>query len=194
MKPETKVCRDCGLEKQLNQFYYSSNGKLKRAAYCKPCSNLRGKKSRGTDELIKETLPEDMHRCGRCKEVKIKDQFYKNQNECYTQCKKCSMMVSRNWQISPGGERKVRNAGFVRKYGITLKEYEAMLVAQKYLCCICEIDLRTTKADLDHCHATGKNRGILCHNCNCALGFLKDNPQFCASAGRYLEKHLSTKP
>jgi len=100
----------------------------------------------------------------------------------------CANEATKDWQISPGGERKVRNAGFVRRFGITLEEWETLLVAQNYLCCICGIDLRTTRADTDHCHATGKNRGILCHNCNVGLGFFKDSPQLLLSASEYLLK------
>ena len=191
MESENKKFLDCGIEKYTYEFYKCKEGILGRSSYCKPCHNLRGKKKRGTEFLVRETLPEGMAKCGRCKEIKDKDQFYPNQNGHRMQCKVCTLLLCRNWQTSPGGERKIRNAGFVRKYGITLEEYEAILVAQNYLCCICEIDLRTTKADTDHCHATGKVRGILCHNCNLAIGLLKDDPKFCISAGEYLSKHSS---
>ena len=78
------------------------------------------------------------------------------------------------------------------KYGINKHQLEAMFVRAK---CLCECCGRTVarhatgaaKADIghiDHCHSTGKVRGILCSPCNQALGLLKDNPML---AVKYLE-------
>jgi hypothetical protein len=45
----------------------------------------------------------------------------------------------------------------------------------------------TAKLMVDHCHATGKVRGLLCHNCNRALGLLKDDKSTIRRALEYLE-------
>lgn len=47
-------------------------------------------------------------------------------------------------------------------------------------------------AYVDHCHETGVVRGLLCHNCNFAIGYMKDNPQRLRAAANYLEVTLST--
>ena len=61
-----------------------------------------------------------------------------------------------------------------RKYGITLKEYDVLLEAQNGVCAICGgIDVGK-KLAVDHCHETGKIRGLLCSRCNPALGFMLD--------------------
>lgn len=68
-------------------------------------------------------------------------------------------------------------------YGITLKQYLKMFEKQKGLCLICllpedSIDSRSGKIknlSVDHCHQTGKIRGLLCASCNHTLGFAKDN-------------------
>jgi len=50
-----------------------------------------------------------------------------------------------------------------------------MLVFQDKKCQICEEPLEPKKTVVDHCHATGNVRGLLCYNCNNAIGFLKEN-------------------
>jgi hypothetical protein len=64
-------------------------------------------------------------------------------------------------------------------YGITIEEYLAFGTA----CHICG-DEGTA---LDHCHSTGKVRGLLCRPCNIALGLFRDRPDLLTAAARYLE-------
>lgn len=71
---------------------------------------------------------------------------------------------------------------FQRVYGITLKDYEDMYEKQQGLCSICGtegfvMDEKRHKMKLvvDHCHETGAIRGLLCHNCNRALGLFHDD-------------------
>jgi hypothetical protein len=70
----------------------------------------------------------------------------------------------------------IRNKNYRALYGITLKQWEALFKRQRRRCAIC----RTAKPDArrwatDHDHRTGKVRGILCHRCNLALGWLGDS-------------------
>jgi hypothetical protein len=62
-----------------------------------------------------------------------------------------------------------------------------MLARQHGACGICEIPFQRTPR-IDHCHVTGLVRGLLCNNCNLAIGNLKDNPSFAYRAGAYLER------
>jgi hypothetical protein len=77
----------------------------------------------------------------------------------------------------------------LRKYGISLIEYDALLAAQGGRCAICGRE-RPTRGDqmlqVDHCHRTGKVRGLLCSPCNSVLGFLEDNPLTLRAAMAYL--------
>jgi len=70
------------------------------------------------------------------------------------------------------------------KYGLTLEQYEAMLAAQNGKCSICKN--AHDKMCVDHCHSSGRIRGILCDPCNTAIGLLKDNPYVVKSARDYL--------
>jgi hypothetical protein len=80
---------------------------------------------------------------------------------------------------------KVRAADRRRTYGITDAEIEKLLAAQVGRCRIC----RVSDADsVDHCHATGRIRAMLCRACNAGLGLFRDNPDLLRSASRYLQK------
>lgn len=72
-------------------------------------------------------------------------------------------------------------------YGIDLDDHEAMLREQRGVCAICEDDPETGLV-VDHCHTSGKVRGLLCHSCNIMLGLAKDNINTLLSAIKYLEK------
>lgn len=80
-----------------------------------------------------------------------------------------------------------------RNYGITFKDYLSLLDKQKGLCAICNgvgfkmADYHNLQLVVDHCHDTGKVRGLLCHNCNRALGLLQDSTTALESAIKYLE-------
>jgi len=82
-----------------------------------------------------------------------------------------------------------RSARLKRNYGLTLEDYEHMLAEQGGACAICHDtpNGRWTKLNIDHCHITGKVRGLLCVNCNRALGYLKDDPSRAIRCAEYLQ-------
>jgi hypothetical protein len=81
---------------------------------------------------------------------------------------------------------------------MTFEDYKAMYKAQRGRCAICR-QKETHKAwgvrrwlCVDHDHATGEVRGLLCYHCNRGLGFFKDNPASLRAAAKYLEKVRNT--
>lgn len=81
----------------------------------------------------------------------------------------------------------IRNCNLVKRYGITFEQYQQMLIFQNHKCAICDApnDDKYTFA-VDHCHITGKVRGLLCSHCNTALGQLKDSVDIAIKAASYL--------
>lgn len=71
------------------------------------------------------------------------------------------------------------------KYNITPEDYDKMYLNQEGKCAICND--KHNKLNIDHCHTTGKVRGLLCTNCNQALGKVKDNIDILKSAIEYLK-------
>lgn len=88
------------------------------------------------------------------------------------------------------GKRRCRLG---RDFGITLEQYNEMLAAQGGVCAICknpETHQRkgVWSLSVDHCHDTGRVRGLLCNNCNRGVGLLRDNADLCRAAAEYLCK------
>lgn len=73
-------------------------------------------------------------------------------------------------------------------YGITKEEFENFLASQGGLCAICERPLVDKKTHIDHCHDTGKVRGLLCGPCNQGLGLFQESKMTLSKALKYLEK------
>ena len=75
-----------------------------------------------------------------------------------------------------------------KKYGIDREEYNLMWDEQKGRCKICKTHQLELKRPLsvDHCHKTGKVRGLLCNNCNAGIGLLKDSPSILLEARSYI--------
>lgn len=83
-----------------------------------------------------------------------------------------------------------------RQYGISESCVLAMQRRQKGKCEICGVDMIPGGTGLhsmciDHCHATGRVRDLLCGNCNRAIGLLRDSPEIAMSAALYLERHAA---
>lgn len=77
----------------------------------------------------------------------------------------------------------------LRKYGISREEYDELVTLQRNRCAIC-LEVPTKRLRIDHCHTTGQIRGLLCDECNRALGFFRDKIENLDRAVRYLESRL----
>lgn len=78
-----------------------------------------------------------------------------------------------------------REKSRARRYGLSLQEYREILARQGNACAICKTPGRPLC--IDHCHATGKVRGLLCTKCNVGLGNYNDDPTLIRAAMAYLE-------
>ena len=70
-------------------------------------------------------------------------------------------------------------------YGLTEEDYVNMMDSQKGMCKICKKSL--DKISVDHCHTTGIVRGLLCSNCNCAIGLFEEDVSILESAIEYIK-------
>ena len=86
-------------------------------------------------------------------------------------------------------KKRQKDRTLLRKYGITLDEYNQMMVYQSDRCATCLTDDKGGKQYwlVDHDHATGKVRGLLCTRCNSMLGQALDDPDTLRAAASYLE-------
>ena len=85
-----------------------------------------------------------------------------------------------------------RNYHFMKKYGITVEQFDDLRIKQNFCCALCgrhEVETPRKCLCVDHNHDTGKVRELLCETCNQALGLFYDNPEVLEKAAKYLRKH-----
>jgi len=91
--------------------------------------------------------------------------------------------------------QRVRDRFYVDAYGITLEEYESLSAAQGDLCAICLRPQpewsRMQRLAVDHCHETGKVRGLLCDRCNRGIGLLGHHEERLRRAADYVTGTLA---
>lgn len=96
---------------------------------------------------------------------------------------------NKKYQQSPGGKRVLWEATVRHKFGIEAEDVARAYDRQNKKCCGCLCDLGLgPETHIDHDHATGKFRGLLCATCNQALGLLYDNEETLKRLISYLER------
>lgn len=116
-----------------------------------------------------------------------------------SRCKACEAERARAWYRQNSGRANAnrRRLLLAENFGLTPADYDAMLEAQGGVCAICERperaerDGKPMRLSVDHCHATGRVRGLLCHACNRSLGLFGEDVELMADAVRYLEAHVT---
>jgi thiol-disulfide isomerase/thioredoxin len=182
------ICSKCGKDLETKYFSYRVDKGYHRTT-CRFCTHgykaSRLDKTNNTLELFQKGLKI----CSNCKEIKTIDNynFYKK-----------SAVGLASWCNTCRKEHRTLNidksyiAVIKRKYGISEEEYIQILKKFDNKCGICsstDSGGRSKRMSLDHCHKTGKIRGILCHSCNTGLGLLKDSTEILQKAIDYLESN-----
>jgi len=129
--------------------------------------------------------------CTRCKKEQPFSEFHNkktrngNPGKC-SQCRSCAGEVKR-LRYDPA---KQREKMLKQTFGITSETYNRMFKLQGESCAICgttEFNYsRGKRPHIDHCHQTGKVRGLLCGHCNIGIGQFFDNVSFLEKAIQYL--------
>jgi hypothetical protein len=170
-----KTCKKCNQKKQYSSFTKDKRRVGGVTSICKECSNVYSReKSRKPENVEKRkkyyNSPEkkikttEYYKQPRVKELKKK--YSKNPN---------TIQAKKNWR-------------YKKMFGITQEDYNFILSNQNGVCAICNnVDGSGKALAVDHCHKSGKNRGLLCSNCNIALGLLKDDKVLFINAIRYLK-------
>jgi hypothetical protein len=159
-----KACKHCGTVKSLDDFYTDRKARDGRRPECKAC-NLAIRKAKYADNpapyiaRVKKWQQENAERLNAYR---------------------------REYRQRPERKAADREAHLRRKYGITLTEYDQMLHRQDGGCAVCGRKPNEISLHVDHDHATGRIRGLLCFRCNNALGDLGDSEDRLNSAAAYV--------
>jgi len=131
--------------------------------------------------------------CSVCKEWKPLDAFPPDNRTTFgrhSRCYECKRAGEREYQKSEKYLARRRMMEWKKRgiIDITADRYKEILAAQGGMCAICGATQgpRGKSLCVDHDHATGETRGILCTKCNVAIGYLRDDPMLVARALAYL--------
>jgi hypothetical protein len=159
-------CVECGNLLTANNWQPSK--KERNSKRCSSCCNARSAK-------WKESNPEKVKEYKNKWSIKNKDKIKIYKTKVTTENK--------------------RKHSIKTYYGVSWEEYLNIYQKSDGKCSICATPLSVHKeqnketACVDHCHTTGKIRGILCRTCNRGIGYLRDSPELLKIAAGYLEKH-----
>lgn len=167
-----KICFKCGAKKPVANFSLRASGKHRND--CKECHNQQAKeryfrdleKNRAARREYKKTRPEKTKEYRKRYFEKDPERRRRLAKESRLRCKDSLKSQSLRWL-----------------YGITINDYRRMIEEQCGKCAICKEE---TKLVVDHCHSTGKVRGLLCGPCNFGIGNFKENKTALAAAIVYL--------
>ena len=176
--PEIKKCGKCGIVKSSSEFHKTQRNKDGLRGSCRDCRKIECKERK--NRKIEEPPPVKI--CSNCKIEKSINLFSKNKLNKYGFSNKCKLCA--------------RNDKLKAAYGITISDYDEMLNAQNSTCKICKKPQKENTVGnggagpkvlaVDHDHKTGQVRGLLCCDCNRAIGLFRDNPESLEKAAEYL--------
>ena len=164
-----KQCKKCGVVKPVTDYH--AHPKLQYHPRCKPC------RAEGQREYY------------RANPDKFK--AYKAQARGETLEERAARIQKRKDEAPAKRKATQWRSHIKRTLGISADEYTQMLEAQDHSCAICgtqEPGRGYKNFSIDHCHDTGKIRGLLCNACNVGLGYFKDNEVNLEAAIKYLRK------
>lgn len=198
-------CRRCGILLK----YKSSPRVTKFPRTCPKCKKTvyhKNKKSCDTSirlnslckkccqEVRKEFKITKQKTCSSCG-FKGSAKFFVGKKMRISKCISCRRKYSREYyqmekeKFPTRVREKFRKKHLWDRYKMTLSDFKKLFNKQDKKCAICLKKLKRNKTHVDHDHATGKVRGILCKSCNFGLGYFLDNTNILHSAMEYLEKY-----
>lgn len=189
-----KSCTWCKELKTYEEFHISTGRSDGYSSWCKVCRAAYAKAHpRERTKTIIVGTPDGGKVCRKCLEEKSFAEFTKDagmKDGFNKWCKPCCKAHN-----APKAHI-VRKTKMLRKYKLTVTEYDAILEAQGNVCAICKnpeigIDPRSNapkRLAVDHCHKTGRIRELLCYKCNCAFGLMDENPLSIVALLAYAEK------
>jgi hypothetical protein len=132
--------------------------------------------------------------CGKCSTIKPIEHFYENRRYKSGYASYCKECHSNYYRYRDPQKRRLE--AIKSKYGLSPEEYQALVKAANRTCQTCgtpEGDDKPSKLVVDHCHATGRVRGLICDRCNRALGLVGDNTQTLLNLITYLQNEPLSK-
>jgi hypothetical protein len=178
MKSE-KICKRCEISKPLTEFSARASCRDGLDTHCKSCKS----------ELTKAYYLTHKEHCadyGKIYYAVNQSSISRRAKEWRESHKEKTAEYSKKYYQAH--KRESMACDIAKNYGISIDQYEAMLLEQNGVCAICHKAPDKRRLNIDHDHKTGLVRGLLCIKCNRAIGLLKDDTDLLQSAINYLKK------
>ncbi len=195
----SKECRFCHVIKPYDQFPMMCVTGIKRNTLSSACFGCNDAKKAAKRERYKNgpVRSPDFKTCNMCRQEKPIGHFRKQSNSPDWRTTVCIECISTRNINDPDRLDYRRRYHIMHKYGLEPEDVQRMLESQGGKCQICDGLLDFTKnvnqrrrAHIDHCHGSGKIRGILCGVCNAKLGTVESG-EFLVRALEYLKRYGS---
>lgn len=166
-----KICRKCGYPKdETTEFNKHPKTKDGLQSWCRDCGKKAGKAAHAK---VSPKVRWERQQQWR----KDHPEAYKASRAKYQKNNRTKILAAKRRQ-------------HLRAYGLTPEAYDQLVAAQGGVCLICGgvPNGQWRRLQVDHCHKTGKIRGLLCVNCNRAIGYLGDDPDRAIRVAAYLKE------
>ena len=176
-----KVCRKCNKEYPHTEFR-AEHGYLRNQ--CRLCKNEQTKLSR--QRLWKKHPEKHEEYKRKLKELRYKDIEKKREYDRLNYLKNKEKISKERKEYYRKFPELVRKRRMMTTYKITAEKYDELNSINKCQCCGKNKKEFVKGLSIDHCHKSGEVRGMLCTNCNTAIGLFDDNPDIMRKAIGYL--------
>lgn len=178
-KQTSQICMECKHSKDLKHYKTTKAGNLRRI--CTPC--YKAKRAGYKDTFYGN--PDNLEH----KKAQERAKYYSDPERTQRR---------REYTINWKSQRPdYRMKSKLKKYGLTLEQYRAILENQGGCCAICRLPPsellrgKIKQLSVDHNHHTGRVRALLCGPCNSAIGLLKESTELMLAAATYINYHRS---
>jgi hypothetical protein len=162
---ETKICSRCKQDKSISEFGVRKNRPGGLQSTCRSCNRELSRDWRSANPR-KVAVAAKLYKADNAEKLAKYDQTYWSENKA-----------------------KLAADARLRKYGISQEQFDELLKTQNGQCAVCQMNFADANkaAFVDHCHATGRVRGLLCTKCNSGIGLLGDTLERLEAAVAYLK-------
>lgn len=155
-----KRCTGCGRKKRLVEFYVNRKSRDGRTAKCATCCREENA----------------VYRATHAEQVAARKAAYQRKNRDRLRLYYAAYDAGRR------DAQRIKTR--LHKYGLTREEYDKLVAAANGRCQICKTPC--DKLQIEHCHASGTVRGLVCPRCNRGLAVFRDNKKLVAAAATFL--------
>ena len=188
---ETQICTKCNIEQSITEFRKDQHNSTGHHVHCRTCFNLFQKEYRAKNRDVVNSYATNYYK-ENAERIKAMRKL-RGQGKPTTEFHSKTKIFDETSYYNRSGWKKRRENSWRQRgmVGMTYDLYEQMLIDQNNKCVICNLEhTDIKKLHVDHCHNTGKVRGLLCSNCNNGMGKLGDSIERLELVINYLKQNI----